>query len=445
MIAGTIRLDVKPALSRASIVFWTLLFSLSCIDVYINYLSTAYSLFGFSYRSPSPGILAYAFLAVLVPALVLPRKIERVTDFVHWILYFGLYISVVIFPVLQGDLSRTDQFRLVTSLFASFLIVIAPVRFWHPTAGLRDKAFSIDPRAFWQLFIFVYVLLNIFVISAFGSRLRLVGLEQIYEQRGVASDVEASSFVGYAIGILSGAFNPFLIAIGLCLPRRKFSLTIGIVGQLLIFATAAAKVVAISTAIAPFLYFLVVRKGRLENVGLIFGGGACALWVALGFVGTDNFILRTIISLTFMRAFCITGVVMAFYTTFFLGHPLTHFSHVHLLRYFIHYPYPDSVGEVIGRYMVPGAPFDANASFWATDGMAALGFYGIVLAGVLFRIFFRLFDGLIQKTDTKVACVAIVPLLMGVTNSSLFTSMLSGGGGALLVLLYAWARISNPD
>jgi hypothetical protein len=378
----------------------------------------------------------------MTPALFLPRKIERVTDFVHWIVYFGLYISVVIFPVLQGDLSRTNQFRLVTSLFVSFLIIIAPLRSRVPTVTLTAlKSFSIDLRTFWQLFISAYVLLIAFIIFAFGSRLRLVGLDQIYEQRGIASDVEASSLVGYAIGILSGAFNPFLIALGLCQQRRKFVLTIGVVGQLLVFAASAAKLVIASTAIAPLLYYLVVRKGKLGNVAPIFGAVSCALWVAFSLVGPDNFILRTIISLTFMRAFCITGVMMAFYATFFLAHPLTHFSHILIMRIFIHYPYPDSVGEVIGRYIVPGAVFDANASFWATDGMAALGFYGIVLAGILFRLVFRLFDGQVQGTDMKVACVALVPLLMSVTNSSLFTSMLSGGGGALLVLLYAWSHV----
>jgi len=436
-------LDVKPALGRLSIIIWTLLFSVSCIDVYVNYLSSAYSRFGFAYRSPSPAILAYAFVAVLVPAFILPRTIERVTDFVHWILYFGLYISVIIFPVLQGDLGRTDQFRLVTSLFVSFLIILAPVRLWYPTIGALLKSVSIDARSFWQLFFFAYGLLNIFVIAVFGSHLRLVGLQQIYEQRAEAGDVEASSFVGYATGILAGAFNPFLIALGLCLPRKKLLLAIGIIGQLLIFATAAAKTVVISSAITPVLYHLVVRKGALGNVGLIFGGGACGLWVLLSVIGADNFILQTIVSLTFMRAFCITGVAMAFYTSFFLEHPLTHFSHILVMRNFVHYPYPDSVGEVIGRYMAPGTTLDANASFWATDGMAALGFTGIILAGVLFRLAFRLFDGLVQKSDIRVACVAIVPLLMSVTNSSLFASMLSGGGGALLLLLYAWSCVGK--
>ena len=443
MTTDTIRLDVKPALGRLSIIVWTLLFSGSCIDVYINYLSATFSRFGFAYRPPSPAILAYAFVAVLVPAFILPRTIERVTDFVHWMLYFGLYISVIIFPVLQGDLGRTDQFRLVTSLFASFLIILAPVRFWNPSLATLSKSVSIDARSFWQLFFFAYALLNIFVIAVFGSHLKLVGLEQIYEQRAEASDVQATSLVGYATGILAGAFNPFLIALGLCRPKKKLLLAIGVVGQLLIFATAAAKIVLISSAITPVLYYLVVRKGALENVGLIFGGGACGLWVALNVIGTDNFILQTIVSLTFMRAFCITGVAMAFYTTFFLEHPLTHFSHIQVMRNFIHYPYPDSVGEVIGRYMAPGTTLDANASFWATDGMAALGFTGIVLAGVLFRLAFRLFDGLAQKSDIRIACVAIVPLLMSVTNSSLFTSMFSGGGGALLVLLYAWSRAEN--
>ena len=420
---------------------WTLIFIVACVEVYINYLSTAYARFGFSYRPPSWDVLAYAFVAVLVPAFMLPRKIGRVTDFVYWILYFGLYISVVIFPVLQGDLSRANQFRLVTSLFVSFTIIIAPIRLWHPIVALVPKRTSINARSFWQLFFLAYAVLNVFVIVVFGSHLRLVGLEQIYEQRALAGDVEAQSFVGYATGILAGAFNPFLIALGLCLPRRKLLLAIGVVGQLVIFATAAAKLVLVSSAIAPLLYYLVVRKGTLGNVGLIFGGGACGLWLVLNFVGADNLILQAIVSLTFMRAFCITGVAMAFYTMYFTVHPLTHYSHLVVMQNFIHYPYPDSVGEVIGRYMIPGSALDANAGFWATDGMAALGFTGIVIAGVLFRLVFRLFDGLVQRTDIKVACVAIVPLLMSVTNTSLFTSMLSGGGGVLLVLLYAWSRV----
>jgi hypothetical protein len=101
---------------------------------------------------------------------------------------------------------------------------------------------------------------------------------------------------------------------------------------------------------------------------------------------------------------------------------------------FVHYPYQESLGEVIG-YDLVGGDLNANASFYATDGYAALGAAGIVLIGPVVGLFLAAANAMTARS-LRLACAAIVPFVMIISNSSLFTSLLTGGGFLLLLLVY---------
>jgi len=102
---------------------------------------------------------------------------------------------------------------------------------------------------------------------------------------------------------------------------------------------------------------------------------------------------------------------------------------------FVHYPYQMTLGEVIGYDLVT-SDLDANASFYATDGYAALGAVGVVLIGPIFGLFLSVANAM-TASSLRMACAAFVPFVMIVSNSSLFTSLLSGGGFLLLLLVYS--------
>jgi hypothetical protein len=204
----------------------------------------------------------------------------------------------------------------------------------------------------------------------------------------------------------------------------------------------------LSAAIVPALYILLFRKPpfRLHRVGFAFSFAAAGLaLVSAGIYNGPSSLFQFFFTLLYMRTFCMVGVLMSFYTEFFQTHPYTYFSHINVVRAYVPYPYSEALGNVIGHFMVPevgGQVMDANASFLATDGMAALGFAGVVLSGIFFRIFIGIFNVAVDFKVLALGCCALVPLLMSVTNASLFSSLLTNGGGVLAVVLYFYGNAS---
>jgi hypothetical protein len=295
------------------------------------------------------------------------------------------------------------------------------------------------------MFFAVYIALTLWVLLVFGADLRIAGVTEIYDQRFLATDVGAGSLVGYAASMLAGSLNPFLLAVGLS-QRRPVLLAAGALGQVLVFATAALRAVFLSILFIPAFYFLLrISKLNMNIIGLAFASIASGLMIAINLIDpAENFILNQIVNLIYMRTFCMTGVLIGIYTEFFLTHPLTYYSHINAAGLLVPYPYDAQVGLEVGLFLMPGSVlFNANASFWATDGMAALGYVGIVIAGALFRVFVLVADAAIPRRVLPAACAAMVPTLVGVANFSLFTNLLSGGAALLILLFYCWTNLQE--
>lgn len=424
-------------------------FLFSIVSVYIDYLSSRYSYIGFTYHEPNDTLFILSVAAAVAPSTYLPIVCTSVKNFAEWILYYVLYIPSAVLPVLQGTLTLENQSYLLLAIVLSFLVITAPSK------GLSSRAsgwktssqLSMTSGLFWTIFFTIYIALNLYVLAIFGGSLRIAGVTDIYDQRFLATDVVGTTFVAYATNIVAGALNPFLLAIGLWQKRPLF-MAAGAFGQVFIFATAALRAVFLSILFIPAFYFLLrMSKLNANGIGLAFSSIALALMIAINLIDpSENFVLSQVVSLIYMRTFCMTGVLVGIYAEFFLSNPLTYYSHVNVVGLLVPYPYQAQVGLEIGSFLIPGSTlFNANASFWATDGIAALGFVGIVIAGVLFRVFILVVDAVIPRRVLPVACAALVPTMIGVANYSLFTSLLSGGAGLLILLFYWWTRIQETE
>ena len=422
-------------------------FIFSIETVYIDFLSPLYWYMGFTYREPDGVLFALSLAAAILPSTYLPIVCTSVKNFAEWVLYYVLYIPSVTVPILQGNLAVGDQGLLLLSVVLSFLIITAPARA-HPFVAGSHKAppkLSVTRPLFWTVFFSLYVGLTLYILVAFGSSLRLAGIADVYVQRFAANEVLDVSFVGYAASVLAGSLNPFLLAVGLW-QRRPLFVALGVLGQVLVYSTAALRAVFLSIVFIPAFYFLLrTFKLNMNGIGLAFSSVAFGLMIAINAIDpSENFILNQIVSLIYLRTFCMTGALMGIYTEFFVTHPLTYYSHINAVSLFIPYPYGAQVGQEVGLFLMPGSVlFNANASFWATDGMAALGYVGIVIAGALFRVFILVVDAAIPRRVLPAACAAMVPTLVGVANFSLFTNLLSGGAALLILLFYYWTNLQE--
>jgi hypothetical protein len=196
------------------------------------------------------------------------------------------------------------------------------------------------------------------------------------------------------------------------------------------------------------LYYFVIGKGavKLHRIAML-----CAASVVLPLLVTDlgsgadinGDLAKQAISLLYMRTYGMTGVLTGAYADFFSSHPYTLMSHAGPFAMFHTYPFAGSLGEVIG-FDLTGADANANANFYATDGIAAFGYPGLILIGCIVGFGLRCIDAVAGLRSSELKCCAVIPVIMSLANTSFFTTVLTGGLGVMILIFYLWDAANRP-
>jgi hypothetical protein len=94
------------------------------------------------------------------------------------------------------------------------------------------------------------------------------------------------------------------------------------------------------------------------------------------------------------------------------------------------------LGLEVGRFYSGDPMLDQNANFWAMDGLAGGGLLGVLFVSVLVALIFWLLDVAAEKHDLRFTALLVCFTAMNLANISLFTTLLSGGFGFLMPILY---------
>ena len=93
------------------------------------------------------------------------------------------------------------------------------------------------------------------------------------------------------------------------------------------------------------------------------------------------------------------------------------------------------LGQVIASaYGSPGANF--NAGFWASDGFAAFGIFGIFIVTIFITKLFHLINFLTISVPSQFTVTWMTGFFISLLNTPLATALLSGGG--ILILISYW-------
>src|SRR5581483_7122261 len=225
------------------------------------------------------------------------------------------------------------------------------------------------------------VLLTSYILFVYRSNLRFVSFgDAVYEQRFANRALGADVITRYGSAWLTSVLVPICLAFGVV--RRRWSyFAVGTIACVAIYMAVAAKFIIL----LPVVYLLCAAAfaGRkLANIYKWVTGGLAVLIVGLLFVSRGATGATWITSsLILQRTVGNGGQIAIMYYDFFRFHPQTDYSHVAALRPFTHkYPYGTlGVGQVIGQFFF-SPDMNANASFWATDGFAAMDLWGVPLA-----------------------------------------------------------------
>jgi hypothetical protein len=430
------RIKSEDFRDRAFLVVGVLAFEVVFHVAYVRWLFPVFGYTGFNYI-PLRGIYVIApFVFGVIPALWMPIRFTRPSQFFYWTLYLVVYLPSDFALMYAGLSSSSRACAVIGALFLGLAVMGLP--YLLPLIPLRRR--PISGALFWRLIALATIGMTLWVLVFFHGRMRLVTFDQVYsELRFDSADLTEGSNIGYAVMWLATVINPLFMAWGLChkrLPQKVLLFMAGAGGQVLLYSTAGLKSDVLSVVVLLAVYCALRR--HLAIAGLIFTWMA-ALCITVTLLGTYFFnspLAFLIAALVLARTFGIPGLTTALYDNFFADHPTTLYSHVHGISSLIRYPYTDSIGQEVGYYFFGDPRNNANANLWAVDGLAAFGIRGIVLVSVLCAIVFWILDSVTPRRQILFAVLLISYASINLANVSLFTTLITGGLLFQIVILY---------
>lgn len=395
-------------------------------------ISPVFGYSGLGYRSPERLSYGLALLIVVALAFALPGRIRRASDLVLWI----FFITAAAPSILISQYSPTLPVATANTL--AFAVGAATVGIRALTARPPRELFprlKVKPRAFWTSLYGFAALVQAYLLTTAGVEFRFLAFEDVYDVRADYKVAAATApFLGYLLPAVYNAINPLLVIRGLY-QRRAFPLLVGASGQVLIYMATGQKSVLLSTAgVLGFAYLF--RRGRELTGSRILLAATAVTSLALILDHLFNSIVWT--SLFVRRFLVLPGVLTGAYVMVYDILPRAGFG-------------TDPSGlvpaQIVGRVFFGSSTANANASLFG-HGYALFGYDGIFIESLLLVLLLWAADDLTRDLPVPVASLMFLMPAITISNGSVFTSILTTGFGATLVLsatvpVEGW-RLAHP-
>jgi hypothetical protein len=432
-LGGPRKITLRSVL-RLTMPMSVLLFCAAFNWSYAEWLSPIWGYLGLTYRSPDPLLLIFGYVLAAALCVVSPLTIQRPSQVIYWLLYFTVYIPGLFAPLFMQLDEPLTLLLLQLSMTGGMLLIALSYRIRLLTLPRRP----LNAPLFWTIFVTLFLSCNVILLIVFRGSLHFASLNEVYDVRFAGQQIAQQNLgITYVSGALSSVMNPFLIAYGLITRQRKL-VALGIAGQALVYATTAMKSVLMSPVLITAFYYSLKKDqgGWAPKIGLLCTGLFFVLTTLA--IGTTQGIVFNLASATLLRSFAMPGLFVGQYQYFFESFPHTYLAHVAGINLLISDPYTLSTGKEIGGFFAGtsgkyGAP-NANACFFAMDGIAGFGLVGIPIMGVVCATMFSVLDSCARKYSIAFSASALTMCAVSLTNGSLFTSFLSGGVMAFMVL-----------
>ncbi len=392
-------------------VIYVFLYSIAYFLMHKYYLFPNFSYMGYQDNS-SLDFLRIIYLAFIVVFPCLSINRAAVLELFFSISYFLLYIPIVVTFHFQYPNGSEFYYFTFILMFSYSLIFIIPNFFKYNK--MRFKEFKASNLVVLNL------LMSSVILATNFSNFSVVSFEDVYSHRENVRSI--NPIIGYLILWNTYLVSPLTLILGL-LQKNKIAIVVGLSCSLLVYGVNASKIVLFIPFLIIFFYRLRKDLDKVfKRLSIIFS----TVIIILILMSQKFFMITAVI---LMRTFGIAGLLTYQYNEFFNHNPLTYFTHINVINaVFGTYPYGDKpLGVVVSQYFDETSISNSNANFWATDGIASLGFEGIILISILLGLFLGIWKSLTNENNFYLMLLLIVSFSFIVLNVGLFTSLVSGG------------------
>lgn len=400
---------------------------------YAELVAPVYTYVGLSFSPLSAWQFAFCFVLCIVPSFWAPVRVTRPSQLLFLVQYVVMFVptTFIAFYSSVPTISAGSAIALDVVMFAGLSII--QLGYVIPVRALRMPKMS--PTQLLMSTCVGSLVLLAYVTIYFRDVFQFATLENVYEVRTAMYDAAKGSgwFTLYAQMWLAGFLLPFLFSVG-AFAKKLWLVVLAESGYIILFGIAGNKLSLLSMTLLPLLFMWSRRSRRSGSASFVLGA---ALVVTFGWVFRQlggDFISTWYVAIVNVRTFAVPPLQIVQYFDFFGQNPTTFLSHVRGVNLLIQYPYDTDLGTLIS-WAYYRMPWVANAGLWAGDGLAGFGLFGIIVMSVVCTVIFWVIDAVAASVDTEFALVALGVIASEFSNTSLFTTLLSGGLGLLLAAL----------
>lgn len=393
----------------------------------------AYS--GLTFRSPDPFSYSIAIALTVIVAVALPRTITRVSDFILWVFFVLGVAPSILLAQYSKTLESAEALKMGFTIAATTLIVIFLAKLGPQEVNLV-KRFE-KGTTFWTCLVVFSIAVYTALVFQTGLSFKYLALDDVY---GVRSDFGTASagsiIVGYLLPVQINAVNPMFIIKGI-LSKRVVPLSVGCLGQFVAYATGGQK----STLFSLFAILGIVLLFRIYNLRVVRGSAILLGITAISTLALladrlNGGILWT--SLISRRVMIVPGALTAAYVEVFHNSPRQNFAEVIPL---FPNPYTDiRPVNIVGAQFVGDPTTAANVNLFG-HGYLQMGYLGMFIEGAVLAILLILANSATRDLPLVVSCVAFFGGTLALVSASVFTTTLTNGFFATIVL----CALAPPD
>lgn len=417
------RLTTTSLAEVAAIALSVLAYAVVLQVVYRTQIAPEFAVRGLTYRTPEPWRLCLSVVLVAVVACCLPRRLVRISDHLQWLPFIIAGAPSILLPQYMTALSPAEATRMAFAVAGSLLLCRALT-----VGSLSLRPMRPRPSArVWAALVAGTVLFYLYTASVAGLPLRLVSIAGGYDVRSDFATVSAGTLVPRLLPAIYNVVNPIFIARGV-LARRPALLLFGVGGQLLIFLWEAQKSVLFSVPTVIAMCFL-LRRGPVRG----YYAFVVATVVCLGSVLIDWLLASYTLTTLFVRRFLVVpGALTVGFVRVFADRPKGHFSELGLGN-------PNAYIDLdpaflVGREFVNDPTTHANVNIWG-HGYMSFGYIGMFLVAVMYAAVLLALDAASEDLPSVALGAIAFPMAVVIASANLFTSFLTHGIWALLLIL----------
>lgn len=434
--ASTARLGLLSTWTRGRAFLMVLVLEVLILVAYATAVVPVYGYQGYTYKSHGGlGLFVIVVSMTLgaLPAIWLPRRIERPSHLILWLLEITVVCStsaiVVVLPY------RTIWERLgwtawmVVALGITSLVLCLP--------DLRLPQPPVTPQTGLRLFWLGALAVIAALLATYGLPDLDFSLDTLYDRRlDLRETAETSSrILGYLFTWTQYVFAPMMLISGIV--RKSFaSVAYGVVVYMWIFQISGSRQVL---GILPLIgLFWMLGRYKVRAPVLILGATGV---LASGFIIYLLFgggIGSLSLSLVAKRLFVVPAVLGVFYFDYFSGHSpaLYRDSFGSLVSAS---PYPEDIQRVIGEVYLGGGGSNANVNVFA-DAFGQLWYAGLLIPlGLVVALW--ILDSVTRCLHFPAVMAVVALLSVAVLNTGFTVLLLTDG--FLVMLAVFWVAGSG--